>query len=58
MTAAIAQVRYESHWFVVSPPIGDDGRLTVLPWPPPVNPSKRFATSTIEVASPNVASAR
>jgi len=37
---------------------GDEGSLIDLPPPPPVKPSNRFATSTIEIASPKVASAR
>src|SRR5712691_10443260 len=58
ITAATAQTRYEFHAFVVTPPIGDESKLTCSPPPPPVKPSKRFATSVIEIASPKVASAR
>src|SRR6185312_11101752 len=50
ISPAIAQLRYESHSLVERPPIGEEGSAIVLPWPPPVKPSNRLATSGIDVA--------
>jgi hypothetical protein len=38
--------------------MGDEGSGIVFPWPPPAKPSYRVAIRGIDVASPNVASAR